>query len=44
MTRQPDKPAVQAIAEDEGPKEECAVFGIYGSDDASAHALSLIHI
>ncbi len=43
MTRQPDKPAVRAIAEDEGPKEECAVFGIYGSDDASAHATLGLH-
>ncbi len=32
-----DKPGLVALLEEEGPREECAVFGIYGGSEASAH-------
>jgi len=40
----PDRRQVASVTpEDEGPHEECAVFGIFGADDASAHATLGLH-
>ncbi|MCA8929085.1 MAG: amidophosphoribosyltransferase [Alphaproteobacteria bacterium] len=33
----------QIALEDEGPHEECAVFGIFGADEASAHTTLGLH-
>ncbi len=43
MTEQGANPVVRAMLEDEGPKEECAVFGIYGPEQASAHTTLGLH-
>lgn len=37
------RPNHATILEDEGPREECAVFGIYGADEASAHTTLGLH-
>ena len=46
MTKPTGDTAVVALVDDEGPHEECAVFGIYsppGSSDASTHTMLGLH-
>ena len=38
-----DKPGLVTLLEEEGPREECAVFGIYGGSEASAHTALGLH-
>jgi len=37
------RPNHATVLEEEGPREECAVFGIYGAEEASAHTTLGLH-
>ena len=43
MKAQTSTPSLQATLGDEGPQEECAIFGIFGTDEAAALAALGLH-
>ncbi|MBI1985899.1 MAG: amidophosphoribosyltransferase, partial [Rhodospirillales bacterium] len=43
MTQRPLPPAILRPEDDDHPKEECGLFGIYGMPDAATHAVLGLH-